>query len=258
MFQLSKWYLDLTTPDGTAVICYSARLRWGPVRVRYSSILLAIPGAKPEEAFSIRHVDRPLIADGIVRWHSEALGVIGEWRREQPAIRETLMRAPAGAIRWSCRMPLATAAVQWRSRRFTGLGYVESLGMTLPPTQMPFRTLRWGRHLSSEHSLVWIDWSGEVPGQWVWLDGVRQQGVTFGTDGTIQLPGERGLQLFDAHDIRNQPVLPSLLTALPGVASRVTGSLGTLHEHKMVARSALHDGLLPLDSGWTVHEVVTC
>jgi hypothetical protein len=155
-------------------------------------------------------------------------------------------------------MPLATAEVRWGGRRFSGLGYVESLGMTLPPTQLPFQTLRWGRHLSSAHSLVWIDWSGERPGQWVWLDGVRQHGVIFGTDGTLALPGGRRLALHDPRDIRNQPVLPSLLTALPGIAQHLAGSLGTLHEHKMIARSALHVGLLPLDSGWTMHEVVTC
>src|SRR3990172_7479516 len=53
MFLLNKWYLDLTTADGTVVICYAARLRWGPVRVRYSSVLLAPPGARPDEAVSV-------------------------------------------------------------------------------------------------------------------------------------------------------------------------------------------------------------
>jgi hypothetical protein len=258
MFKLSKWYLDLTTPDGTAVICYAARLRWGLLRLRYTSILVAIPGERPDEAFSVRQVERPMINRGTVRWRSEPLDVDGEWHRRQPAIRETLLRDRAGAIRFSCRMPLALAKVRWGDRRFSGHGYVESLGMTLPPTQMPFHTLRWGRHLSAEHSLVWIDWSGDVPGQWVWLDGVRQHGVIFGDDGTIQLPGGRRLQLSDSRDIRNQPVLPSLLTVLPGVAQHVAGSLGSLHEHKMIARSALHESLLPLDSVWTVHEVVTC
>ena len=29
MFTLTKWYLDLVTDDGLAVVAYSARLRWG-------------------------------------------------------------------------------------------------------------------------------------------------------------------------------------------------------------------------------------
>ena len=258
MFLLNKWYLDLTTADGTVVICYAARLRWGPVRTRFASVLLAPPGARPDEAVSVRHVERPRVDDGVVSWHSTALDLHGEWHRLQPAIRQTLLRDHTGAIRWSCRMPLAAAELRWGSRRFTGLGYVESLGMTLPPTQLPFHTLRWGRHLSPEHSLVWIDWSGDVSGQWVWLDGIRQHDVTFGDDGSIQLPGGQRLELHDSREIRSHSVLPSLVTVLPGVAQHMAGSLAILHEHKMVARSALHRGAMPLDSGWTVHEIVAC
>ncbi len=256
MFQLSKWYLDLTTSDGIAVICYSARLRWGPVRLRHAAVLLAVPGAKTEAAFSVRQVERPTVAGDVLRWCARSLDLRGQWHRRRSAIRATLVRGPAGAIRWSSRMPLAAAEIEWGGRRFTGLGYVESMGMTISPTRLPFRTLRWGRHLSRDHSLVWIDWEGEAPGQWIWLDGVRQHGVTFGEDGTVRLSADRRLQLYDSRDIRNEAVLPTMVTALPGIASRATGSLRTLHEHKMVARSAIHDGPVPLDSGWTVHEVV--
>jgi hypothetical protein len=154
-------------------------------------------------------------------------------------------------------MPLATAEIQWGRRRFAGLGYVESLGMTVSPTRLPFRTLRWGRHLSPQHSLVWIDWSGKVSGRWIWLDGMRQPAAALGQDGAIRLPEGRHLQLADSRDIRNQLVLPAVGALIPGIASRVAGSLGTLREHKMVSRSALYQDERPLDSGWTVHEVVT-
>jgi hypothetical protein len=256
MFQLSKWYLDLVTPDGIAVICYAVRLRWGPARLRYAAILVDSPGAKPEEAFTLHRVERPAIDAGILRWRCDALDVHGEWRRRQPAIRETLLRSRAGAIRWSCRMPLATAEVQWADRRFAGLGYVETLGMTVAPTRLPFRTLRWGRHLSAEHSLVWIDWTGEVSGQWIWLDGVRQPGATFTDDGMIQVSGGRRLHFRDSRDLRNRLVLPSVGAALSAIASRWAGSLATLREHKMVARSALCDDHVRFDEGWTVYETV--
>lgn len=256
MFQLSKWYLDLVTPDGIAVLCYAARLRWGPVRLRYASILLDIPGAKPEEAATVRRVERPVIDRGILRWRSNSLGVHGEWRRQRPMLRETLQRSRAGAVRWSCRMPLATAEVQWGGRGFAGLGYVESLGMTIPPTRLPFRRMRWGRHLSREHWLAWIEWNGQLPGQWIWLDGVRQDGVTFTDEGTIHLAGGWQLQLRDSRDIRNRVVLPSIGAMFAGIASRWAGSLATLREHKMVARSAPYEDQVRLDEGWTVHEIV--
>jgi hypothetical protein len=257
VFQLNKWYLDLVTPEGAVVVCYAGRLRWGALRLRFASILLDVPGARPEEAATVRGVERPAIEGDRLRWSSEALDVEGEWRRLRPAIRETLLRDGTGAFRWSCRMPLAAAEVRWGRRRFAGLGYVESLGMTVSPTRLPFRTLRWGRHLSPEHSLVWIDWSGDVSGRWVWLDGVRQVGAAMGADETLGLLEGRHLLLRDSRDIRNQLVLPAVGAVLPGIASRVAGSLGTLSEHKMVSRSTLYQDDRPLDLGWTVHEMVT-
>lgn len=258
MFHLGKWYLDLVTPDGTAVICYAARLRWGPLRLRYASILVAPPRAETEEAATVRRVERPGIDRDILRWRSGPLDVQGEWRRRRPAIRETLQRDGAGAVRWSCRMPLADAEVQWGGRRFAGLGYVESLGLTIPPTQLPFRTLRWGRHLSRDHCLIWIDWTGEVSGRWIWLDGVRQPEATFSGEGMIRLANGRSLHLRDSRDLQNRLVLPSVAAVIPAIAARRAGSLATLHEHKMVARSALHQDEKPLDGGWTVCEIVTC
>lgn len=257
MFLLNKWYLDLVTPDGAVVICYSARLRWGATRLRVASILLNVAGATPEEAVTVRRVERPVIDSEGLRWSSETLDVHGEWRRLRSPIRETLLRDGTGAFRWSCRVPLATAEIHWGHRRFAGLGYVESLGMTVSPTRLPFRTLHWGRHLSPEHSLVWIDWSGDVSGCWVWLDQVRQRGATLGQDGTIQLPKRRHLDLRDSRIVRDELVMPAVGDLLPGIASSLAGSLGTLREHKMVSRSALYQDGCALDSGWTVHEVVT-
>ena len=258
MFQLSKWYLDLVDPDGVAVICYIARLRWGPVRIRYASILLDVPGAPPEEAVTLRRVERPAIRDGVLDWRSDALDVDGVWHRRQPAIRETLHRGPGGAIRWSCRMPLAAGAVRWGPRRFAGPGYVESLTMTIPPSRLPFRSLRWGRHLSQAHSLVWIDWSGDAPARWVWLDGARQRGALFCVDGVTGLDGGGRLETCASRDIRNRLVLPAIARLIPGIGARGADSLASMHEHKMVARSRLYDGETLLDDGgWTVHEVVT-
>jgi hypothetical protein len=258
VFRLSKWYLDLITPDGIAVICYSARVHWGPLRLRYASILVDMSAGKTEQATTLRQVERPSIDGDTVRWRSGALDVRGEWRRQQPVVRATLLRTPSGAIRWACRAPLATATIQWGDRQFRGTGYVESLGMTVSPTQLPFRTLRWGRHLSHDHSLIWIDWTGDVTRRWIWLDGVRQEGSSFSDDGTIQLGGGRRLQLRETRDLHNAPVLESIGSFLPGLASRWVGSLATLHEHKMVARSALYQDHVPQDDGWTTYEEVTC
>ena len=257
MFQLSKWYLDLVTPDGVAVICYSARLRWGALHLRLASILVDAPGAAAEEATTIRAVERPTIGGEELRWRSGPLDVEGTWHRRHPGFRVTLYRDRAHAFRWACRMPLAAAEVRWGTRRYAGPGYVETLTMTGSPTHLPFRRLRWGRHLSAEHAVVWIEWAEGVAERWVWRDGVRQPGAG-STDGrTIRLAEGSELRLGPSRDIRDQLVLPGLGAILPDLLTRVTGSLRSLREHRVVSRSTLSQDGRPPDEGWAVHEEVT-
>jgi hypothetical protein len=70
-----------------------------------------------------------------------------------------LVNGPDGLINWTCHMPRAQATVQFHGEKIAGLGYVESLTLSIPPSKLPFRTLRWGRHLSDRHWLVWIGWA---------------------------------------------------------------------------------------------------
>ena len=257
MFRLNKWYLDLVTPEGVAVICYAARLRWGPLHLRFASILVDAPGAPPREANSIRAVERPSVTGGELHWRSGPLDVDGVWRRRNAGIRETLLRDRTHAIRWVCRMPLADAEVRWGRRRFAGLGYVETIAMTGSPVRLPFRTLRWGRHLSPEHAVVWIEWVDGADGRWVWRDGVRQPDAGPTEAGTISLGTGSELRLGPSRVIRDQPVLPEIGILFPELLTRAVGALRSLRERRNVSRSTLYQDGRPLDEGWAVHEEVT-
>ena len=37
MFELVKWYMDVVAEDGSAVVAYSAKRRWGAARVSVGS-----------------------------------------------------------------------------------------------------------------------------------------------------------------------------------------------------------------------------
>ena len=124
--------------------------------------------------------------------------------------------------------------------RFDGFGYAECLRVTVPPSRLPFHTLRWGRHLSEHHSLVWIAWTGDTPRTWVWLDGVAAPQAIVTDTGLVGLPHDASLVVRDSRTILDHRV--------PCTA---------LREHKQLGRSALVTAGRPLDHGWTVHEVVT-
>lgn len=223
MFVLVKWYLDLVTDDGVAFILYVAGLRWGPVRLGYASVLETRPGQRSRARWVLGRVRWPMIEGDTLVWRNERLSIRGEWHRETAPIEHALVPG----IRWHCHVPKGRAVIHHGGERFEGLGYVECLRVTVPPSRLPFRTLRWGRHLSDRHSYVWIEWSGDTPRAWTWLDGVPAA------------PGA-SLAVRDARTIRDHRI-----------------PFTTLHEHKQLGRSTLMMAGQPPDQGWTVREEVT-
>lgn len=224
MFRLEKWYLDLTTERGAVAILYSAHLDWGPLHTDYSSVLRSDDGGPPRERTTIRHGAPPELGDRTLTWGNPRLGVHGTWDRCDAAIHQTLCTSAGRSIDWTCHMPRAFARLHCGDDLLEGFGYAECLVLTIPPGDLPFHELRWGRHLSPEHSLVWIDWAHGAERHWMWLDGKERRAA---------------LAVRDSHDVVDRNLL------------------WFLHEHKQVSRSALVRDGRALDEGWTIDEVVT-
>ena len=115
-FSLEKWYLDLVTDDGIAVVGYVAGVTWHGLSLRFASRLVSAPVHAAERA-TPRSVTAawPEFANGRWRGHPQALRIHGEWRALEAPIERTLLASPAGAIEWSCLMPRARATSSPRS-----------------------------------------------------------------------------------------------------------------------------------------------
>lgn len=235
-FVLVKWYLDLITEDGIALVFYAAGLRWGPVRLGYASMLRTGPGVRPLARWTMGRVRWPSHQGDAVHWHDERLRVRGDWLKAAPPIQCTL----AQGIHWHCHMPRAWAAVRADNTDLEGFGYAECLRVTVPPSRLPFQTLRWGRHLSADHSLVWIAWMGAMPLTRVWLDGVTAPQAMVTDTGLAGLPEGGTLELRSSDEVRDRRI--------PFVG---------LHEHKWLSRSSIVAAGQVRDEGWTLHEIVS-
>ena len=257
MFLLDKWYLDLVTTRGDVVIAYAARLRWGAVRAAFASILVSECDGPRFERKAVRGVESPQRDRDDITWNSRVLHAHGRWCRGAAPLRRTLASTPKGSIRWTCLMPRAMATVQVGDATYTGLGYVERLRLTLPPGELPFRVLRWGRHISDRHALIWIDWCDAEHHQWVWLDGSEQLDTLVTEAGATGLAGGAELCMEEARAIVSADVVGRLSDVLPAVARRLAGPIGRMREHKEVGRSSIRSAGHALDHGWTVREVVT-
>jgi hypothetical protein len=257
-FLLDKYYLDLVTDDGTAFVGYVADVAWHGLHLRYTSHLEAAPGALPVDTSALGDPAWPVVTPDGLSWTSAALGLHGTWCGLAPPVERTLLTSAAGAIEWSCLMPRARATVTTATGRVEGLGYVERLRLTLLPWAFPFQTLRWGRHVSADHAVVWIEWDGEESMRAVWLDGVPQPDAHVVATGVAGLSGQRTLRWHEGHDLSRRAVGATIARVAPLLATRVAGRLATMQEHKQLSRSSLVDaGGRALDQGWAIHEVVT-
>lgn len=238
MFQLRKWYLDCTTPEGGAVIGYWARARWGGLRVSYASVLTALPGdSLVKSSSTLRAGAQPEHSSGAIAWSCPALGVRGRWSALCPGLERTLLENDAGSVRWSCVMPRASCRMELGGLTVEGLGYAEVLEMTIAPWRLPIRELRWGRWLSENGSLAWIDWRGDRPLTLI-VDEGHEVGGVVGDDG-ISLHDGRRLS-FDAPRILREGELgTTVLRTIPGLRHALPPALLRTHERKWLGRGVL-------------------
>ena len=257
MFELTKWYLDQVTPEGTVLIAYAGSLRWRALTVDYASTFLASPGREPRETSRWSGAEVTEAGDDVVRFAHVQMEMDGTWTRRSPSITEVLLDDEEGRVTWDCVLPGAQASVRLGDEHLEGLGYVERLTFTRPPWSLPLRTLRWGRFVSDAHALVWISWDDGPSRRWSWLDGVAQPHARPDDHGVAGLDDDLGLDLESGRVLCDRKALKVLSRQLPALEALPLGPLGNLRETKRLARGRLRSPAGTVDEGWVIHEVVT-
>ena len=248
-FQLSKWYADAVSPEGDVFIGYRARLHSGAFDISYAAALDTAHTHAP--CHTPFHIDRREI-----HWRAPSLGVDARWQRTSSGIRATIYESTEGAVEWHCLVPKGAAAVDRKGRRTVdGLGYVEHLRVTIPPWQLPIRTLRWGRFLSARHSLVWIDWQGDFSARLAYLDGAPVAASAISDDGLTLVDGSRAT--FDRGMVLRHGTLGSnVLHAVPGIDTIAPAEIFLMEETKWRSRTTLTSSADGPEEGWSIHEIV--
>lgn len=247
-----KWYLDLVTDEGEVFVGYWASVRWGPLRLRAAAVLL--DGAEGVDRTTLRPGPAPVVGVAGVSWSVPAWRHSGAWRPSVPGLRRELWEGDAGAVRWNCVCPGATATVTVAGITRHGLGYVEELELTAAPWSLPISELRWGRLVTNHHAVVWIQWTGEAPLNLVLLDGRPSAGpVTIADDGVV---GDAVTVTLDQPRVfRDAELGAGVLASIPALGRRVPDAMLATRETKWVSRgTALVAGVA--HRGWAVHERV--
>ncbi len=256
-FILAKWYMDCIDNDGNLFIGYSAVLKWKKFKLNYANILLCDRRGKITSQTTIKKLAPPIFSDDSFFWFPVRLKVKGNWTGLQPPIKKTMLNSASGSIHWTCCLPKANGKISLPGKKnIIGLGYTEKLEMTVKPWQLPFNHLKWGRFLSSDYSIIWVNWSGESGLNLLYYNGRQiKDGVI--TDDVIDINNRDLLITFSNKVVLREGTLVSTaLSNIPGLKSIFPKNILNTYEKKWRSIGILKKGNKIIAKGWVIHEVV--
>lgn len=235
------------------VIVYAAKLEWRSISLHYASLITHIHGAAEFES-SFRGFEPPSLESGATELDLPHLGFAGRWTALSGPQKHTIFEDETGAVHWHCVHPKAECRLDLHGQeRMSGLGYVECLTLSVPPWELPLEELHWGRFLTNENYLVWIDWRGPYHKRLVLRNG-EQQSVQTLTESSIVFAGGE-LNLDRRTTLREGRLGQTVFSALVPLRRILPNTLLAVEEEKWLSRGELVcDGRR--NSGWAIHEVV--
>jgi len=251
-FTLVKWYMDCVTDAGSAAILYCADLRWRGLHATMGSLLQSDAGAEPRTRTVLGRHRISHNGDDIVV-EQPRLKVSGCWRKASSPVQRTVYEEHGGSIVWDCVQPAARVQMRIGDRELGGLGYAECLTLTLPSWRLPIRSLRWGRFVSPDHALAWVDWQGEHSTRFAVLDGCECS-LLAASESEVAA-GPAFLRIDPGDSLRSGRLSSTILAHAPALKRLFPASLFNIREQKWKSRGTLvHSG--QKSHGWVIHEVV--
>ena len=250
-FSLIKWYVDCVTDSGDAAIVYCADLHWRGMHATYSSVLSMNEGRVESHSSMAGYCLSS--TNGEIRIEIPRLKVSGKWEATSAPMQRTVYENASGSVLWNCLQQGSMVHLSVGAREFTGLGYAECLTLTLPPWQLPMRRLRWGRFISQQDSIAWVDWEGEYSASFAVYNGLFCKPLSV-SDCEVAIRGAT-LRMEESLPLREGRVGATVLPGVPALGRLLPRSLFNIEERKWRSRGILSTQDRS-SNGWVIHEVV--
>lgn len=227
-FLLEKWYMDVVSDDATAAIGYFSILRWKKFSLTYSGLILRNKQGEVAIKNSFKNISSPLWSGTQLQWNTEFLK--SGWSAISPPIQIDLLKNKNQFIEWNCFMPKGHGKAIIGDTSVEGLGYAEKMTLNIAPWQLPIKELFWGRFLSSDYSIIWIEWRGPQPKLLIWVNAELENNGTISNDG-IQV-GKMKLIFQTKFELRSGNIGETIFKGIRKVLSIFPASIFQLHEKK--------------------------
>jgi hypothetical protein len=191
--------------------------------------------------------------NGEIRIEIPRLKVSGRWEATATPVERTVYESASGSVMWNCLQPGSMVHLRVGAREFTGIGYAESLTLTLPPWQLPMRRLRWGRFVSPQDSLAWVDWEGEYSTSFAAYNGFFCEPLSV-SDCEVAIHGAT-LRMEENLPLREGRVGTTILPGVAALGRLLPSELFNIEERKWRSRGIL-SAQGRSSKGWVIHEVV--
>lgn len=254
-FLLTKWYLDCVGENGDTVIVYVADLRWNALTFHYRSVL-ALFGGRIESASSLRGSATPQIQDRKITVGLPHMGVEGTWQTLREPIYRTIFESEHGSVEWSCLQPMSQVDLLFRgTTRLVGRGYAECLTLSVLPWKLPLNELHWGRFLSDQDALVWIDWRGPHQQRMVFHNDEEAQVKSIAESEIVFADSDARLELDRGLVLRQGRLGDTVFAGVSRLAELLPRKMLSVDECKWRSRGFMHSSGR-VSSGYAIHEVV--
>jgi hypothetical protein len=254
-FQLKKSYLDLTDKEGNCFIVYQAEIRSFLLKLTYSGLISCGSGTTASELSSIRR-NHVLTEGRTIALSNNGLNLAGRWGPSLCNKRAFAWYEPGtGRLEWSCHHPKAATMIRLNGKSFRGYGYAETITMNFKPSRLPLSELRWGRFLSRDNVVIWIEWKGRQPLNLVFHNECEHHDAMISENGLSFGNNEFRLRFTDPVSVRSGK-LESVVRHIPVLRLLFRKSILNSVEKKFKSPTILEKNNMVLDSGWSLYETV--
>ncbi len=255
-FYLKKLYFDCIDEEGNCFIVYWAVLKFSLLKINYSGVLFSNARNECIERSSLRKMPEPAV-NRKIHFNQPSLQITGEWSNTDTPIVKLLYKDQYGKeLFWNCHHPKAYAKIEFNHQIFQGFGYAETLSLPIKPWKLPIDELRWGRFLSKEITIIWINWKGKYPVNELIYNGISFKDAVFEKNKITFDRGRANLS-FQEISIVRKGKLSGLLVKMPWLKMIFNNKILNTQENKYKSPSIFTRDSKELARGWSLYEVVT-
>jgi hypothetical protein len=255
-FYLKKLYLDSIDEHGNCFVVYWANLKFSFFNIVYSGLIFSDAENLSYEKSSFRKFSKPENSDVII-FDNHSLKLQGTWHRQDSPVSILLFTDKNGnKLFWDCHHPKTSTSIVYKGRIYQGLGYAETLTLPIKPWKLPIDQLRWGRFLSHNHTIIWINWKGAYPLNKLIWNGQLIDDAIF-KDSYITFDNGKSVLTFHEKSIIREGKLIKLLSKMPWLRIIFNSKILNTLEIKYKASTSFSRNHTVLEKGWSLFEIVT-